>query len=539
MRKNSAVSAVQKIVETYGSDQKKLTAELKKMAMEGQKTGDLLLMGAAYCNLAENCLSIEDDYGAFTNAIKAVTVLKETKAHELLVRAYTTLGLFYNYQDNPQMAMSMDEIAYQLVKKYRIQGRIKIKVLNALSTNYHNLGDIQKAIRILTECLSLIEAMPGANLTNRAKYTLNLACYYKDAESLEKTREILLSMAPWIDQVDFQAVVADYYLRCAIVSYQLEDSKQGDVYADTALALLSKDICPTPVYDDLNELSHILSGRRDQVRAGKILEIMTISAEKNKGTIQLIFAYSMMADYYRAFGELERAVECYVKLEELYETQKRETRDTQLEVMKRIKSADAEIQKLKKQMQKNDEMVSLEPMTKLLNRSALLRVSAEFIESAAKKMQKVGAIFIDIDYFKECNDTYGHARGDEIIRLVAQACRKVESKRVRFARYGGDEFFGITRGLTDEEVCDIACRIAKTIQDANLPHVNNPNGGRVTLSVGVANMALTDRTNTILDIANNADKALYYAKSAGKNAIYQQIADGDNGLGVSYVKIEF
>ena len=256
--------------------------------------------------------------------------------------------------------------------------------------------------------------------------------------------------------------------------------------------------------------------------------------------LSIIF-YRIMADYYLAFGEPERAAEFFSKTVSLYETQKREVRKTQLKQILGKKAADAEIQKLRREMQKNDAVNSLEPMTGLLNRSALLRVSSEFIEGAAERKQKVGAIFIDIDFFKECNDTYGHSRGDEVIREVARACRNEETKDVRFARYGGDEFFGITRRLSDDEVCDIARRIAGNIRQADIPHVNNLNGGRVTLSIGIVNMTITDRMNTILDIANNADKALCYAKSSGKNAIYQQVyhntpTDENN---VTYVRIDF
>ncbi|MBR5942344.1 MAG: GGDEF domain-containing protein, partial [Clostridia bacterium] len=170
------------------------------------------------------------------------------------------------------------------------------------------------------------------------------------------------------------------------------------------------------------------------------------------------------------------------------------------------------------------------------------RVSSEFIESAAKKRQKVGVIFIDIDCFKECNDTYGHAKGDEIIRQVADVCRKRETKNVRFARYGGDEFFGITRGLTNGEVCDIARIICKDIRLADIPNEKNPNGGRLTLSAGVINVTITDKTDTILEIANYADKALYYAKNAGRNAIYELVHSdgGTNDTGSSaYIKIDF
>ncbi len=135
-----------------------------------------------------------------------------------------------------------------------------------------------------------------------------------------------------------------------------------------------------------------------------------------------------MADHDLAFGEPERAAEYYRKIVSLSETQKREVRKTQLKQVLRKKEADAEIQKLRREMQKNDAAISLEPMTGLLNRSALLRVSSEFIEGAAEKKQKVGAILIDIDFFKECNDTYGRSRGDEVIREVARVCRNEERR---------------------------------------------------------------------------------------------------------------
>lgn len=540
MRKNNSVSIVEKTVEQFGGDKKRLARELKRLVKDGQKAGDLLMIGAASCNLAELCFDLDDEQGAFTNALKAVTFLKDTSAYELLTRAYLSLGLVYSYQDNSQAAMEMNEMAYQLISKHRIQGKPRIRVLNALASNYGELGDTQKEIRLRTKCLSLAETSPEFDLTARVKYTLNLAQDYRDIQEPEKTREILLSMKSWIGKVEFQAVVCDYYLRCAIISYLLEDTQQGDAFADTALALVPEDICPTPVYDDLQELSTFLLALKDRVRSDSILKFAIHSAEQGKTTLQSIFSYRIMADYYRVFGEPERAVECYSKLISLVDLQKREMSETQLKQILRMKAADAEIRNLRKEIQKNDAIISQEPMTGLLNRSALLRVSSEFIESAAERKQKVGAIFIDIDFFKECNDTYGHSRGDEVIREVARACRNEETKNIRFARYGGDEFFGITRRLSDDEVCDIARRIAGSIRHANLQHVNNPNGGRITLSIGIVNIEITDKVNTILDIANNADKTLYYAKSSGKNAIYQQVFSTDtNENDASFVRIVF
>ena len=430
MRKNASVSLVQKTVEKYGSNKKKLTAELKRLVKDGRKSGDLLLIGAAYCILAETCMALDDESGAFSNALKAVAFLKDTDAYELLARAYVSLGLVYTYQDNPQMAMAMDETACQLVRKHRIKGRTRIVVLNSLSGNYHMLGDVQKGIRILTECLSLMDADPEENLTDRAKYTLNLAMYHRDNRDLEESRTILMSMAAWIEKVDFQALICDYYLRCAILSYMLDDPQRGDGFADSALTLVPRDICPAPVYSDLQELSHILSNRRDQARMGKILELVTALAEEKQSTLQQIFVFRIMAEYYRVFGEPERAVACYEKLKELYDTQKRETRETQLRLTRRMKAAEVEIRKLKKE---NDLIQKEKQAAFIANQEKVSGMQAHIISGLANLIESR-----DLD------------TGEHVARTRSYARALSE-----FARADG-----VYADLLDDHFISLMCRVA-------------------------------------------------------------------------------
>ncbi|MCR5323666.1 MAG: GGDEF domain-containing protein [Lachnospiraceae bacterium] len=106
---------------------------------------------------------------------------------------------------------------------------------------------------------------------------------------------------------------------------------------------------------------------------------------------------------------------------------------------------------------------------------------------------------------------------EKLNRMVKES---EETANVRFARYGGDEFLGLTYGLEDDQVADIARRICIRIRKADIPNRNNPNGKRVTLSVGIVNVAVTGDTDTIIQIANYADKAVYYSKNAGKNCIH-------------------
>ena len=132
----------------------------------------------------------------------------------------------------------------------------------------------------------------------------------------------------------------------------------------------------------------------------------------------------------------------------------------------------------------------------------------------------LGGIFLDIDYFKEYNDTYGHAEGDEAIKFIARVCIGEENPKVRFFRYGGDEYFGITLGLADEELQLLALRISDTIRGSNIAHIKNPNGQRLTVSIGIANVDMTCSDETILDLIKYADKALYHAKDRGKDDVF-------------------
>lgn len=136
----------------------------------------------------------------------------------------------------------------------------------------------------------------------------------------------------------------------------------------------------------------------------------------------------------------------------------------------------------------NEEKAELDALTDLMNRSALVTVSGEFIENAKKNKKKLGGIFPDIDYFKEYNDTYGHAAGDEAIKLIANVCKAEVNASVKFFRYGGDEYFGLVLGHSNKKMEELVLRIYDNVRSSGVKHVKNPNGQRLTVSFGVVNL---------------------------------------------------
>ena len=538
-KQSKSVELVHRVSERFENDDKKQIKELKRLIKQGQKTNDVVLLGAAYYDLAILYNAAGDLDSSLPNALKAVVFLEQTKEYELLAKAYVALGYVYGEQENYQMSIISSSKAYDICKKHRIFSITRIVAVNNLATSYHERGDIKKAISLMEESITLItEEMPD-NYTRLAMHTINLANFYKADNQVDIAIKLLKDMEGWVDKIPFKPLACDYYLRRAIIAYETKNDVEGNQLVDKSFEFLSNQY-PSALYDDYRKICHFLVLNQDWDRADKVVQLMQTYNEKHADSIGELIANQTFADYYRGKGDYQLASEYYEKVDNLHGKRAEELKAMQLNVYKKIEIAELEVQKLSAKMRKNEQLMLLEPMTKLLNRTGLLKVALDYFDIAQRKKQKVGAIFVDIDFFKECNDTYGHAKGDEIIKIVADACRKEEKDNIKFSRYGGDEFFAVAHGLKDNELINIARSICQNIKKLKIPNEKNPNGHIITLSVGLINISISENISTIIDIINYSDKAMYHAKNTGKNGIYLlEYNKEDNGKTANYTKIDF
>ena len=161
---------------------------------------------------------------------------------------------------------------------------------------------------------------------------------------------------------------------------------------------------------------------------------------------------------------------------------------------------------------------NLDPLTGLFNRRYLDAALLRLCKVAFSNGRWIGMLMIDIDRFKEVNDTAGHQRGDFCLEQVAQALQN--SARVgvdTVARYGGEEFCVILPDADEQQAAAIGERARKSIEDAALPGVH---GSVLTVSAGAA--AIRGKIAspfTPEDLVANADQALFAAKRAGRNRV--------------------
>ncbi|MBP5160162.1 MAG: GGDEF domain-containing protein [Lachnospiraceae bacterium] len=539
--KKKNLDKVKEVFQAYGADPGRQVKELKKLLKEAQESGDIHYIGVVYQMLAATYKNLGNNKNLFTSGIKALTFLKHTDDYRMIANAYTALGVAYFDQENYQLALANYDKAFEIIRRHRIKGISKLIVMNDLATVYSAMGDYKTGVFYLKECLEQTKRESPENAPELVAFTLNLADSYMCDHCFAEAAAALEEGKGWVGQVGFKTYVCAYYEKYARAEYELGHKRQGNSYLDKALKLAGEISDSYWVFDDFGVIAHLLLKKGDIKRAGKVVDLIEGYCGRNTATMDKLLLNSVMADYYKTIGEHEKAVTYYEQLEEQYKARTTELKQIQLNIHKSMKEADSSINRLNKLIAESENRARRDPMTGLLNHSAMIRVGGEFIETASKKKEKIGAIFIDIDLFKECNDTYGHARGDEIIKEVALVCRSEETDNIQFARYGGDEFLGMTIGLDDKDVAAVARRICKKMRDKNIPNQKNPHGHRLTLSVGVVNVAVTNRTDTIIQVANYADKAVYHAKKAGKNCIYMLEYDHAQGEDweASYVKVKF
>jgi diguanylate cyclase (GGDEF)-like protein len=127
-------------------------------------------------------------------------------------------------------------------------------------------------------------------------------------------------------------------------------------------------------------------------------------------------------------------------------------------------------------------------------------------------------VMVDIDFFKNYNDTYGHLQGDEILKLTAKTLEKVVSGTPYLvARYGGEEFAMVLSNATLEEAISVAAKAHFEIANLNIIHKNSKLK-KLTASFGIATIIPTDQS-TIKELINTADTRLFKAKENGRNCI--------------------
>ncbi|TWH52042.1 diguanylate cyclase [Sporomusa sp. KB1] len=242
----------------------------------------------------------------------------------------------------------------------------------------------------------------------------------------------------------------------------------------------------------------------------KDIPVIVITANDNAETLDKAFAAGAIDFITKPIKQLELKARVNSALNMKHAIDQRKAREAELvKVLEELESVNRELSRLS----------SLDGLTGIANRRHFDQIYEMERQRAIRTGHDLSIVFFDIDFFKNYNDTYGHQEGDDCLKKVAAAAGSVLKRPGDLlARYGGEEFVVILPETGVDGAYKVAQDIRTTIEKCTIPHSASRIADHVTVSIGVVGgkMSLTDKPQELLALA---DKALYEAKSGGRNQV--------------------
>lgn len=171
-----------------------------------------------------------------------------------------------------------------------------------------------------------------------------------------------------------------------------------------------------------------------------------------------------------------------------------------------------QLDKKEKEMRK---LATKDHLTDIWNRRFFIESAEKEVKQAIRHDRSLSLMIIDLDLFKNINDTYGHLAGDKTLRIFCEIAQEIIRTTDIFGRIGGEEFAALLPDCPGDE----ACQAAERLREAVWKQLIESDAGTFSISISVG-VATLDKNRPDYDtMANAADKALYAAKEGGRNTI--------------------
>ena len=475
-----------------------------------------------YTHLSSTAYFLNDFEAALEHAIKGLEASREAGSKLDEAFALHNIGWVYDNFGLHQDALESFSAELALLEEHGVGDHRKARVLNAVGMGYRRLGDHGKATTYLAASLAL-----GRQLGDRraqASALGNLGVVQEDLKQPETALRYYEESLSLYLHADDPYELARQYTHMGKTLLGLARDDEARSAFTQALVHLQRAPNVSLKIDVLLSFSELAARQGD---AGLELERLANAAELIDETGAPADAYRVhkaLADTYKNRGEHRLALKHFETFHALQERVRREAEQRKTKGL--LLQFDVERLEFEREMYRLkhvelarayaqlEEVSVRDPLTNLHNRRYLAQQLAQEVERAKRYGRPLSVMLCDIDNFKTVNDTFSHAMGDEVLKVVAEVLKSRTRLSDLKARFGGEELVAVFPETTLENatsLCEAVRRAAESYDWAGLhPDL------RVTLSVGVAQLRPDDTPDSLL---RTADDRMYEAKSAGKNRV--------------------
>ena len=517
----STRALIDKMLDQKRNMDKDVLQTMKRLMRVARASGDNRLIGFAHFHMADALYAFEIDYTLFRKHLaKAINHLQLAEDTALLARAYNYVGV-------DALNNSCFDVAYfYFMNSLQTCEKLDNDYLKSLGAN--NIGQVFARMRSNAKALKYVRdanrlQQRGAkddiyyyqNMINGYFSEGVLCIALDDLEGAKRIDRKIAQLEKKVDNPEITSVqIPVVFLRLQIALLD-GDKERVKELSPEAIRVCSE---AHRIYDfitDIEDLCGFLLERGHIKLAREILDAIRPTIEKS-GVLQMSrILTSLEITYSEKIGDKDALIYHLHEQHKLAEEQIKEQNRIYQYSIDLINIMD-DLRKEREQMREENaslqEQAQTDVLTGIPNRLALDGNIDAALRRAKDGGYPFGIAMLDVDHFKEYNDTYGHQAGDDCLQKVAKELQTLSSQYGVFcARYGGDEFVILFENMDDAKVLQFAQNLEKGIRALNIRHSGAGKQGRISVSQGICN-CVPGKKNLATEYLAEADTALYAIK---------------------------
>ena len=509
MNSNKIAELEQRIIANRFEDvslQKELCESLYEI---GEGLHDETIMGKALFYKAE-ALFYHEPSECETYAKKSLALLKNSTNYELLARVNNLLGILAADAEDLSVALDYYLTCFDISKAHQLEHIIGLCACNT-AVIFQLLESYEEAIYYFYVAIESYQKNidhPYARRNIAFTYCNIFICYFK-LKKIDKLEECLRFIREHKKELSPRFALALFEAEYFYIMQDMQNMKQRIKVA------IEECYLEKHILEYIDTYQHLCDFLFELKEYDALLEVLDLIERKTNPTtlprirIQLLKYRLYCIESKRDFEEYSKWSKEYVRTYELL------TDKYHHSVLESVKLR-MYIEELKDMELEYEHKAMIDTLTKLYNRSGFVKFGNGYLEDANRRQLSLAVFIIDVDYFKQVNDEYGHVYGDDCLKQIAEVLSKQQGSQVIASRYGGDEFVLLWYGEDVSEVKKIAEAIQVQVEALRIASKKSPISEYVTLSQGI-HVAVPTKEDTLKEFLRRADEALYKVKEEGRN----------------------
>ncbi|MBP5160307.1 MAG: GGDEF domain-containing protein [Lachnospiraceae bacterium] len=436
----------------------------------------------------------------------------------LEAKAYIIMGLAFGSKHDHITSLDYFMTALEISKRYGFYLQSAV-VCNNISILYTKIGDYRSACKQLRIAISYCTKLEDGSGDNSLRlFIMNLTFNLLCLKHFDEAEEVLSNLVETPELLSSEKFTGFYYYLKLRMAYHHENMEEFNRLLPLTVSALKSRIALVDQILIYTELSKFLLEIGDFDNLRLLVENIEQKAALYSFNRSLAGLCEIEIRYYKAIGDKEKLARAYMDYYSCcvdHHEEMRHNNALAANMFVTLNNIEREQKSLESQRQVLIHRSEYDALTKLPNRSRLKKHTDSLLSSAQMRRNSFCIILMDVDCFKQYNDTYGHIKGDQVLRSIGNVLRSVSDTDAEFYRYGGDEFLGVAKGKTDEEIEQLLSQIESQVLALEVESAGQSKNRFVTITAGFVNR-VPKKEDTLNLFINEADESLYRNKASWK-----------------------